>query len=77
MPVILPLNLPDICLRLVPGDQRLLTLRRHEGLGGTTEWDRVSRPAAVGSVPALIPTDDAVAFGRLLEAAGFFRSLSA
>lgn len=77
MPVILLLNPSGICLRLVPGDQSLLPPRRHEGLGRTAEWDRVSRPAAFGSVPALIPTDDAVAFGRLLEAAGFFLSLSA
>ena len=47
------------------------------GLGRTTEWDRVSRPAAVGSGPALIPRDDAVAFGRFPGSAGFFLSLSA
>lgn len=75
--MIILLNLPDICLRLVPGDQSLLPLRGHVSLGGTAERDRVSRPAAIGSGPALIPSDDAVAFGKLLEAAGFFLSLSA
>lgn len=77
MPVIFLLNLPDICLRLVPGDQSLLPAQGHVGLGGTTEWDGVSRAAAFGSGPGLIPRDDAVAFGWLCEAAGFFLSLSA
>lgn len=77
MPVIFLLNLPGICLRLVPGDQSLLLLRRYEGLGRATERGRVSRPAAVGSVPNIIPTDHAGAFGRLFEAAGFLLSLSA
>lgn len=45
-------------------------------MGGTSDQDRASRPATVGSGPALSPADDTAAFGRLHEAAGLFLFLS-